>query len=72
MVGQFHYPLPDHVREGPAVNEHTPELVHPAMPCKTEEGIRARSRMDERGRNVAAELRPLRNVISLSRRKERM
>lgn len=72
LVGQFHYPLPDHIREGPAVNKHTPKLVHPAMPCKTEERIRARSRKDKKGRNMAAELRPLRNLISSSQRKKRM
>lgn len=36
LVGQLHYPLPDHVREGPAVHKHAPELIHPAMPCETE------------------------------------
>lgn len=67
LVGQFHYPLPDHVREGSAVYKHAPELIHPAMPCETDERNRGRSGMDERGINVAAELRPLRNLISSSR-----
>ncbi|GIY47078.1 hypothetical protein CEXT_750591 [Caerostris extrusa] len=35
LVGQLHYPLPDHVRQGPAVHEHAAQLVHAAVACKT-------------------------------------
>lgn len=32
LVGQLHYPLSDHVREGSAVHKHAAELVHTSVP----------------------------------------
>ncbi|TNN83773.1 hypothetical protein EYF80_005949 [Liparis tanakae] len=32
LVGQLHYPLPHHVREGSAVHKHPAELVHTPVP----------------------------------------
>lgn len=33
LMGQLHYPLPHHVRQGPPVYKHPTQLIHPSMPC---------------------------------------
>ncbi|TNN31884.1 hypothetical protein EYF80_057957 [Liparis tanakae] len=43
LVGEFHYSLADHVREGPAVYKHASKLVHPAVSWRSE---RERERED--------------------------
>lgn len=33
LMGQLHYPLPHHIRQGPPVYKHPTQLIHPSMPC---------------------------------------